>query len=334
MEIESVATSVWRSANSASRKRLTVICPVYNEETVVPLFFGRFQPVAQELGKTYDVELLFLNNASTDGTLAAIEDLRQDWPWVYVLTLSSNRGYQRSLECGLRNARGDVFAFIDVDCEDPPEMILDFVKQYEAGYDIVYGERVDREEGKFVKFLRKLFYQLVHRVADDDFILYMAEFSLFTAEVRDAIADERFNSFPFIRSSIARVGFSRIGIAYKRHTRIAGNTNYNFMGMTIFAVAGLLSASTLPLRLPIYLLPLWLVTVVILGVTWLRTGSAWWGLAELLVVCSYIGFTLAFIALYVARTYKNGLGRPNYAIHRRYSIPQNDQFGGERVDYQ
>jgi glycosyltransferase involved in cell wall biosynthesis len=324
MEIDSLNTLAVQRLNATSRKRLTVICPVYNEESVVPLFFERFLPVAQALAANYEVELLFLNNASTDGTLSAIERLRQESPWVYVLTLSANRGYQRSLECGLRNARGDLFAFIDVDCEDPPEMILDFVRHYEAGYDIVYGERVDREEGKFIKFMRKLFYQLVHRVSDDDFILYMAEFSLFTAEVRDAIVDERSNSFPFIRSSIARVGFSRIGIAYKRHARIAGKTNYNFMGMTIFAVAGLLSASTLPLRLPIYLLPFWLLAVGIVGAVWVQTGSAWWGLAELLVVCSYIGATLAFIALYVARTYKNGLGRPNYAIHGRLSISQND----------
>lgn len=306
------------------RKRLTVICPVYNEEHVVQLFIERFKPVAAELSSKYRVELLFLNNASTDRTLEVIEAIRVAVPWVYVLTLSANRGYQRSLECGLRNAKGDIFAFIDVDCEDPPEMILDFVRHYESGHDIVYGERVDREEGRFIKLMRKLFYQLVHRVADDDFILYMAEFSLFTSEVRDAIVDEKNNSFPFIRSSIARVGFSRIGIAYKRHSRIAGKTNYNFMGMAIFAVAGLLSASTLPLRLPIYLLPLWIIAITVLGVLWLETGSMWWGLADLLVVSSYIGSTLAFIALYVARTYKNGLGRPNYVIHKRLSVPQND----------
>lgn len=324
METDSLNASIRVGASAGGRKRLTVICPVYNEEHVVPLFFERFKPVAMELSGRYDVELLFLNNSSTDQTLSAIERLRGEAPWVYVLTLSANRGYQRSLECGLRNAKGDIFAFIDVDCEDPPEMILDFVRHYEAGHDIVYGERVDREEGKFIKFMRKMFYQLVHRVADDDFILYMAEFSLFTAEVRDAIVDERSNSFPFIRSSIARVGFSRVGIAYKRHARIAGKTSYNFMGMTIFAVAGLLSASTLPLRLPIYLLPVWLISVGLLGTAWLLTGSMWWGLAELLLVCSYVGSTIAFIALYVARTYKNGLGRPNYAIHRRLSVPQND----------
>lgn len=300
---------------------LTIICPVYNEERVVPLFFERILPVINELSTRYKVDLLFLNNASTDGTYHAIESLRQQYSFIYIITLSSNVGYQRSLECGLRNAKGDVIAFIDVDCEDPPEMILEFIKYYERGYDLVYGERVDREEIRLIKMLRKLFYHIVHRVADEDIILYMAEFCLITAEVRDAIVADH-NSFPFIRSSIARVGFHRIGIPYKRHHRIAGETHYNLIGMMIFAVAGILSASTLPLRLPIYLLPFWLLLTAILGVTQIATGNTWFLLANALSACAYLGGTTAFTALYVARNYKNGLGRPNYIIHRRYTQMQ------------
>jgi glycosyltransferase involved in cell wall biosynthesis len=298
--------------------RLTIICPVHNEETVVSLFFGRALPVIKELSGRYHVDLLFLNNASTDGTYQAIEKLRQEHTFVYVITLSSNVGYQRSLECGLRNAKGDIITSIDVDCEDPPEMILDFVKFYEQGYDLVYGERVDREEIRPIKMLRKLFYHIVHRVADEDIILHMAEFSLITAEVRDAIVQDH-NSFPFIRSSIARVGFRRIGIPYKRHRRIAGETHYNLLGMTIFAIASILSASTLPLRVPIYLLPFWVLLTAVLGAAQISTGNPWFLLANALSASAYLGGTAAFTALYVARTYKNGLGRPNYVIHRRYT---------------
>lgn len=304
--------------------RLTIVCPVYNEEKVVPLFFERALPVINELSACYQVELLFMNNASTDGTYQAIQALRQLHAFVYVITLSSNVGYQRSLECGLRNAQGDVITFIDVDCEDPPEMILEFVKYYEQGYDLVYGERVDREEIRLIKMLRKLFYQIVHRVADEDIILYMAEFSLITSEVRDAIVADH-NSFPFIRSSIARVGFHRIGIPYKRHRRIAGETHYNLLGMMIFAIAGILSSSTLPLRVPIYLLPFWLLLTALLGAAQVATGNPWFLLVNTLSACTYLGGTAAFTALYVARTYKNGLGRPNYVIHRRYTHMQPTQ---------
>lgn len=284
---------------------LTIICPVYNEEKVVPLFFERALQVIMELSARYQVDLLFLNNASTDGTYQVIENLRRSYAFVYVITLSSNVGYQRSLDCGLRNAKGDVITFIDVDCEDPPEMLLEFVKYYAQGYDLVYGERVDREENRLIKMLRNLFYHIVHRVADEDIILYMAEFSLITAEVRDAIVADH-NSFPFIRSSIARVGFHRIGIPYKRDRRIEGETHYNLLGMTVFAIAGILSSSTLPLRVPIYLLPFWLLLTAVLGAEQIATNNPWLLLVNALSASAYIGGTAAFTALYVARTYKNG----------------------------
>jgi glycosyltransferase involved in cell wall biosynthesis len=300
------------------RPRLTIVCPVYNEETVVPLFFARALPVIEQLSATYRVELLFMNNASNDGTYAAIAKLREQYDFVYVITLSANVGYQRSLECGLRNAQGSIITFIDVDCEDPPEMLLDFVRYHEQGYDIVYGERVDREEAESIKMLRKWFYHIVQSLADEDIILYMAEFSLITSEVRDAIVIDQ-NSFPFIRSSIARLGFNRIGLPYKRHRRIAGKTNYNLVGMMIFATAGILSSTTLPLRLPLYALPFWLVLTALLGAAQILTGSPWWLLANAVIACGYIGFTVAFCALYVARSYKNGLARPNFTMHRRFT---------------
>jgi len=302
---------------------LTIICPVYNEASVIPLFFARLLPVVKQLSSRYKVDVLFLNNASTDGTFDVISALRKENPFVFVISLSSNVGYQRSIECGLRHAKGDVITFIDVDCEDPPEMILQFVQVYEKGYDIVYGERVARDENRIISWLRKLFYRIVHSIADEDFILYMAEFALLTGEVRDAIIRDR-SSFPFIRSSIARVGFNRIGIPYKRQRRIGGHTHYDFLQMTIFAIAGTLAASTLALRLPIYLFPFWLVLTGVLGAIQIQTGNPWIFLANLLLACGYLGGTLAFIALYVARTYKNGLGRPNYIIHRRYTHLQPD----------
>jgi len=302
---------------------LTIICPVYNEASVIPLFFARLLPVVKQLSSRYRVDVLFLNIASTDLTFDVISALRKENPFVFVISLSSNVGYQRSIECGLRHAKGDVITFIDVDCEDPPEMILQFVQVYEQGYDIVYGERVARDENRIISWLRKLFYRIVHSIADEDFILYMAEFALLTGEVRDAIIRDR-SSFPFIRSSIARVGFNRIGIPYKRQRRIGGHTHYDFLQMTIFAVAGTLAASTLALRLPIYLFPFWLVLTGVLGAIQIQTGNLWIFLANLLLACGYLGGTLAFIALYVARTYKNGLGRPNYLIHRRYTHLQPD----------
>ena len=305
--------------------RLTIICPIYNEERVVPLFFARMRPVIDTLSTRYLVDLVFLNNASSDSTFDEVMKLRDAWPRIYMITMSRNVGYQRSLDCGLRNSTGDVFAFIDVDCEDPPEMLLDFVERYEEGYDIVYGIRADRQEIAALKSMRKLFYRILKMVADEDIILDMAEFSLFTAEVRDAMVIES-NSFPFVRASISRVGFRRIGIPFSRQRRIGGDTHYNLIGMSAFALAGILSASTLMLRLPILLLPLWLLSLTFLGIRYVHTGVSSYAVAAAVLFAGYVGASVAFIALYVARTYKNGLHRPNSHIYRGRSFLQSEHL--------
>lgn len=300
---------------------LTIICPVYNEELALPLFFERIHPVIEELSSRYSVHLVFLNNGSTDRTAEEIRAVKTIWPFTYVITTSRNVSYHASLECGLRNIRGDVMVIIDVDCEDPPEMIPRFMEKYEQGYDVVYGERVDREEPDLIKRARKIFYRVLRAVADEDIILDMAEFSLFTNDVREAILDEC-TSFPFIRASIGRVGFRRIAIPFKRQKRIAGSSHYNLLGMSIFAIGGILSASTLLLRLPIYLLPVWLLVLTSLAAGYAKTQSLWLAAAAFAVFAGYMGGTAAFTALYIARTYKNGLRRPNAFINRKATILQ------------
>lgn len=304
-----------------NRKTLAIICPVYNEAKVVPLFFERIKPVMDQLSPQYKVNLIFSNNASTDTTLQEIHKLREKFPNVFVITLSANVGYQRSLECGLRSCKGDLFCFIDVDCEDPPEMILEFVKTYESGFDIVYGERTDREEAEYVKLMRKIFYRILRAVADEEVILDMAEFSLMTCEVRDAIMQDN-TSFPFIRASIGRVGFRRKGIPYRRHKRIAGDSHYNFFGMTKFAIAGILSSSTLLLRLPIYSLPFWLIAITSTAIARIFVDSKILDASLIILFAAYIGSTVSFIAIYVARIYKNTLGRPNFTIDRKATFKQ------------
>lgn len=303
------------------RAKLTIICPAFNEEASLPIFIERTVATASKISDRYEVNILFINNASSDQTLELIKSLRARQSGVYFATLTRNVGYQRAVECGLRIAKGDLFVVIDADCEDPPEMISDFLEKYEEGHDIVYGERVDRTEARWLKELRRLFYRVTRFVADEEIILDMAEFALISSEVRDAIIKDT-SSFPFIRASIGRVGFSKIGIPYKRQARVAGQTHYNLLRMFIFAVAGILSSSTLLLRLPIYLLPFWLAAVGVLALAYVSSGNTGSLVVLITVICGYLGATTAFIAVYVARVYFNTLGRPNYVISRKMSSLQ------------
>ncbi|HET9742148.1 MAG TPA: glycosyltransferase family 2 protein [Terriglobales bacterium] len=300
---------------------LTILCPVYNEQEALPLFFSRLRPVLEQLSGRYQVHLLFLDNASTDETPSQIRDIKKLWPDTYVIRMSRTISYHASLECGLRKAKGDLLVFIDVDCEDPPEMIATFVEHYEHGFDVVYGERVDREEPRMVVRARKLFYRLLRAVADEEIILDMAEFSLFTNEVREAVLEEQ-TSYPFLRAAIGRVGFRRLAVPFKRQKRIAGTTHYNLASMSLFAIGGILAASTLLLRLPVYLLPAWIAALAGLAIGYAYTHSIWFAVAGFVVFAAYLGATAAFTALYVARTYKNGLRRPNAFMDRKLSILQ------------
>jgi dolichol-phosphate mannosyltransferase len=291
---------------------VTIICPVFNEEKTVPLFYDRVVKICQKLEQEYRCHLLFVDNCSTDRTFEIIQNLRKSDDRVFHLGLSINVGYQKSMECALRNAEGDFFFIIDVDCEDPPEMLEEFLRVQKEGYDIVYGERVDREEGLLLKAVRKLFYRLTRFISDEHFFVDMAEFCLMTSEVRDAVAQDQ-SSFPFIRASIGRVGFSYKGIPYKRHHRIAGESHYNIYRLVVFAVAGILSSSTLPLRLMAYLFP----AVILFCAASLWTAGKPTENILLIGILFYLAVGVMFNSIYIARIYKNGLGRPNAVLVRR-----------------
>lgn len=292
------------------KPHITLICPVYNEEKTIPIFYDRVKGLFVNLEKTHSCNLLFIDNCSKDNSLQTIREIRKSDPRVFHLGLSINVGYQRSMEAGLRNAVGDFFVIIDVDCEDPPEMIEDFIRIQKEGYDIVYGERIDRSESFLVKNMRKVFYRVTRFVSDEHFFVDMAEFCIMTSEVRDALIQD-ISSFPFIRASIGRVGFAYKSVPYKRHPRVAGKSNFNFYRMATFAVAGILSSSTLPLRAMVYSFPI-LILSGILSLVSLTPATLFYS-----VMGFYLALGVMFNSIYIARIYKNGLGRPNAFLVKR-----------------
>lgn len=300
------------------RKLVSILCPVFNEEPTVPLFYARLNAALATLADRYDFEILFSDNRSTDKTVERVLELRAKDPRVQLLSLSRNFGYQHSIVAALRQAAGDAMCVIDADCEDPPEMIVTFIGHWEQGHDVVYGVRDRRAEPFILTWLRKLFYRVNKRIADSDILLDMAEFCLIDKDVRDAVVANQ-STFPFVRAEIAHFGFRRKGIRYDRQPRIAGRSHYSLYGMWRFAVAGILSSTTVPLRIPLYLFPpLFLLNV--FGF-WAEVTGRWpWGfelsvLADLL----YLAGGFAFLALYTARNYRNVVARPVAVVDWRRS---------------
>lgn len=298
--------------SSAAKSLVTIICPVYNEEECVPLFFARLKSSLAPLRSDYEFELIFTNNCSTDRTFEEIQKIRATEPWVNVITLSRNFGYQASIMCGLRNAAGEATIFIDVDCEDPPEMIAQFLEHWRKGYDVVYGERSARIENQVIVALRKIFYRLTRSIADNDFILDMADFSLISRRVR-AVCLRNHSSYPFIRSEIGYAGFKRLGIQYTRARRIAGQTHYNLYRMTSFALAGILSTSTFPLRFTAQFgVPLVALNFLVMLVS-LIAGP--FNLQPLLLLdVTILLLAVVGLSLYTARIYKDIVQRPLYIV--------------------
>ncbi len=305
------------SHSNLKKKKISVVCPVFNEENTISLYYERFQKAMSCLQDRYQIELIFVNNCSEDNTLPIARNLHSQNSSVQIISLTRNFGYQSSVLCGLNFATGDAIVVNDVDGEDPPELIPKFVDLWEKGYDIIYGKREKRPEFLGLTLCRKIFYRFTRAIADNDFILDMAEFSLFTRRVRDEVLRTK-TSFPFIRNELAYVGFRQIGISYDREERIGGKGNYvgiaGMLRMLKFAVAGILTASTFPLRLTFYLaIPLLLSNFLVLFVYFLTPEKAPLPLIYILNAMFLIA-GVTFLSAYMARVYKNGIARPIFVV--------------------
>jgi glycosyltransferase involved in cell wall biosynthesis len=316
------------SVTPTTRQLVTIVCPVFNEERTIPLFYARLVTALRDIDAKIRIELLFVNNRSHDGTLAAIRTIQEHDPRVNVITLSRNYGYQASITAGMRHARGDAILNIDVDCEDPPEMIPKLVEKWLGGADVAYGIRDKREEFFLMHLGRKLFYRATRLVADHEIVLDMAEFFLVDKRVRDAVLSTK-STFPFVRGQVGFVGFRREGIAYKRQRRIEGQTHYNFFSAARFGVGGILSSSTFPLRVLGYVGVIALALDAAFAVAILCIGDRW-GLnlgtrIIVAVVAMNLGWAmLAFgtLAIYLARVYKDLTGLPLYVVDESVSFRQ------------
>lgn len=292
--------------------KLSVIVPVHNESKNVVPFYERARTVLEALQGIREWTILFVNDASEDDSLAEILKLRVLDPRVRVITLSRRFEYHAVLLAGLTTSESDLYAMVDVDCEDPPELFARFYEAIQGGAQVAYGIRSNREEPALLTFLRKVFYYANKRIADSEIVVWMAEFAMITRQVRDAIIAPR-TTYPFLRAELGYVGFTRVGIPYFRAKRTQGRSHYSLWRMTRFAVAGILSSSTFFLRLVLYLAALLGASYPLIVLTFGLSGEAAAHLA-LILTFYFLLLSVPIIALYLARTYKNGVARPVFVI--------------------
>ena len=234
-----------------ARTLISIVVPVYNEEDNVERLYEAVRKVLDPIAQRFDYEFVFTDNHSEDETFARLTQLAARDERVRVFRFSRNFGFQRSIYTGYVQARGDVAVQIDCDLQDPPELILEFLNAWEAGNKIVYGVRRSRKEGLLITAVRKIFYRLIDWLSEDHLPHDAGDFRLIDAQVL-AVLRRIESDKPYLRGTLATLGFNQKGIAYDREERHHGQSKFSLRDLFALALDGILSQSTVPLRLATY----------------------------------------------------------------------------------
>ena len=233
----------------SSSMRLSIVVPCYNEQQVIFETHRRIAGIC-EGAEDFDYQIIYVNDGSYDETKTCLHDIqKKDTDHIKVINLSRNFGHQAAVSAGIDAATGDAVVIIDADLQDPPEVILEMLEKWREGADVVYGVREGREgETRFKLITAQIFYRLISRMSDTEIPLDTGDFRLLDRKVVDALCRMP-EQDRFIRGMVAWLGFNQVPIYYRRDARFAGETKYPFFKMFRFALDGIFSFSTFPLKL-------------------------------------------------------------------------------------
>lgn len=302
-----------------ARPELGLVIPCYNEELVIPQLMAELDRFMQET--THPVCVLFVDDGSQDQTYALLRQACRADPRKGCLRFSRNFGHQAAVSAGLSVVRGDIVAVLDADLQDPIDIVPRMVEKWREGYDVIYGVRKNRKEGWLLRAAYAAFYRMLKSLANIELPLDAGDFSLMDRRVVDEIkALPEHNRF--IRGLRGWVGFRQIGLAYDRQARAAGEPKYNLRRLLKLAFDGLISFSTIPLRLASLLGlvagtcgMLYLVYAIIVK---LANPLAPVGWASTIAVIIFFGgvqlLVLGILGEYLGRVFEETKRRPHYII--------------------
>ena len=310
---------------------MSLVVPVFNEEDSVALFVQTTRDVLEAAGLEF--EIVFINDGSQDSTIQRLMALSEADNRVKTINLSRNFGKEFALTAGLDHAIGDVLVPMDVDLQDPPELIPKFLEMWREGYDVVYGVRSCRKHDSIAKrTTAALFYRIFNRLSQLQVPYNAGDFRLIDRRVANVIRQmpERNR---FMKGLFAWVGFNSIGIPYERPQRAAGSTKWGNWRLWNFALDGIFSFSTLPLRVWAYLGGIVALVSFSYGsfivIRTLILGIDIPGYASLLTIVLFLGgiqlLSIGVLGEYLGRLFIEVKGRPLYVVESIYppaSLPQ------------
>ena len=226
---------------------LSVVVPCFNEEQVLAEMHRRLSAAVSEIGLDY--EIIFVNDGSSDRTLAILRQLNAVDQHVKVVSFARNFGHQMAVTAGIDFAAGDAVVLIDADLQDPPELIPEMVRMWRDGAKVIYGVRESRAaESAFKRFTAMCFYRVINAISEVEIPCDTGDFRLIDRCVVDVLKQmpERHR---FVRGMVSWIGFQQTPLRYARSERLAGSTKYSLSKMIHFAFDAIISFSLLPLRL-------------------------------------------------------------------------------------
>jgi len=308
-------------------KALSAVVPCYNEEAGLEELVNRLS-AACKAATGEDFEIVLVNDGSADRTWDEIVRLSNTYPQIVGINLARNHGHQLALTAGLFLSRGERIFIIDADLQDPPELLTQMTAALDAGADVAYGQRLQRDgETWFKKASAKAFYRILRRLTDAPIPADTGDFRLMTRQVLDVLMNMP-EQHRFVRGMVAWIGFRQTAVPYRRDPRYAGTSKYPLRKMIAFAMDAITGFSIAPLRLSLYLSLFSVLLAVLVGAfaLWsyltMRTAPGWTSIAIIVLTFGAIQmFCLAIMGEYLGRTYMQTKQRPLFVIK---SIHQGD----------
>ncbi|MBT4733107.1 glycosyltransferase family 2 protein [Candidatus Woesearchaeota archaeon] len=302
---------------------LSIVIPCFNEEEVIGETIDRLLYFCNKI-ENINIELIFVDDGSKDNTLVLLKKISETDNRVKIISLARNFGHQVAVTAGIDSTNGDAVVLIDADLQDPPEVIGDMIHKWREGYDVVYGTRTDRAgESAFKRATAKSFYRLLNKLSDVPIPLDTGDFRLMSRKVVDVLKNMP-EKDRFIRGMVSWVGFKQTGVLYKREKRFAGESKYPFRKMLRFAIDGILSFSSKPLKISVWigLLCAFLALTGIISVIYLRVFTNTWveGWTALMIAILFMGgiqlVSIGILGEYIGRIYNESKRRPLYTVEK------------------
>lgn len=306
----------------------SIVIPVYNEQETLEALDQRLISLLEQLDGS--AEVILVDDGSRDASFARMMEMSVRDPRFKVIQLSRNFGHQAAITAGLDFAIGKAVIVMDADLQDPPEVVLAMAERWREGFEVVYAVRKERRgENRFKRVTAAAFYRLLRRLSDVDIPADVGDFRLVDRKALDAYKTMREND-RFVRGMISWVGFKQVGVSYDRAERFAGETKFPLRRMMRFAIDGIVSFSSAPLRLALALgfvvsaaSFLYGFVAILLKASGAFTVPGW---TSVIFVTSLLGgvqlMVLGVVGEYVGRTYEESKHRPLYIVNQSQGLAE------------